>query len=161
MRQAQYTDTWTCHLHRESRVTPHTGITPPHRSRPWSNEMWLQKTQPTSGGAVTADLSCCANCVEPPRPQQWGPGLPFWGMPAMRTRWMAGAAAHKAGDVETNPGPTTLNKKVWICDICRKQIHVRKQISIRCNRIEHWVHLRCAGMRQAQYTDTWTCHLHR
>ena len=67
----------------------------------------------------------------------------------------------KAGDVETNPGPTTLNKKVWICDICHKQIHVRKQISIRCNRIEHWVHLRCAGIRQAQYTDTWTCHLHR
>ena len=26
----------------------------------------------------------------------------------------------KAGDVETNPGPTTLNKKVWICDICHK-----------------------------------------
>ena len=43
-----------------------------------------------------------------------------------------------AGDVETNPGPRTLNKKVWICDICHKQIHVRKQISIRCNRIEHW-----------------------
>ena len=67
----------------------------------------------------------------------------------------------KAGDVETIPGPTTLNKKVWICDICHKQIHVRKQISIRCNRIEHWVHLRCTGIRQAQYTDTWTCHLHR
>ena len=60
----------------------------------------------------------------------------------------------KAGDVETNPGPTTLNKQAWICDICHKQIHVRKQISIRCNRIEHWVHLRCAGIRQAQYTDT-------
>ena len=67
----------------------------------------------------------------------------------------------KSGDVETNPGPTTLNKRVWICDICYKQIHVRKKISIRCNRIEHWVHLRCAGIRQAQYTDTWTCHLHR
>ena len=67
----------------------------------------------------------------------------------------------KAGDVETNPGPPTLNKKVWICDICHRQTHVRKQISIRCNRIEHWVHLRCAGIRQAQYTDTWTCHLHR
>ena len=67
----------------------------------------------------------------------------------------------KAGDVETNPGPTTLNKKVWICDICHKQIHVRKQISIMCNTIEHWVHLRCAGIRQAQYTDTWTYHLHR
>ena len=23
------------------------------------------------------------------------------------------------------------------------------------------MHLRCAGIRQAQYTDTWTCHLHR
>ena len=40
---------------------------------------WLQTTQPTSGGAVTADPSCCANCVEPPRPQQWGPDLPFLG----------------------------------------------------------------------------------
>ena len=42
----------------------------------------------------------------------------------------------KAGDLETNPGPTTSNKRVWICDICYKQIHVRKQISIRCNMIE-------------------------
>ena len=77
----------------------------------------------------------------------------FW---ACRACWPCGPAAWlalfltKAGDVETNPGPTTLNKKVWICDICHKQIHVRKQISIRCNRIEHWVHLRCAGIRQAQ-----------
>ena len=35
--------------------------------------------QPTSGGAVTADKNCCANCVEPSRPQQWGPDLPFFG----------------------------------------------------------------------------------
>ena len=67
----------------------------------------------------------------------------------------------KAGEVETNPGPTTLNKKVWICDICHKQTHVRKQISIRFNRIEHWVHLGWAGIRQPQYTVTWTCHLQR
>ena len=67
----------------------------------------------------------------------------------------------KAGDVKTNPGPTTSHKRVWICDVCYKQIHVRKQISIRCNRIEHWMHLRCTSIRQAQYTDTWTCHLHR
>ena len=40
---------------------------------------WIQTTQPTSGGAVTADSSCCANCVEPPRPQEWGPDLPFFG----------------------------------------------------------------------------------
>ena len=121
----------------------------------------LQTTHHTSGGAVTADSSCCANCVEPPRPQQWGPALPFW---ACRPCGPAGRLAlllTKAGDAETNPGPTTLNKQVWICDICHEQIHVRKQISIRCNRIEHWVHLRCAGIRQAQYTDTWTCHLHR
>ena len=121
----------------------------------------LQTTQPTSGVAVTADSSCCANCVEPPHPQQWGPDLPFLGMPAMQTRRWLALLLTKAGDVETNPGSTTLNKKVWICDICHKQIHVRKQISIMCNRIEHWVHLRCAGIRQAQYTDAWTCHLHR
>ena len=36
-----------------------------------------------------------------------------------------------------------------------------KSISIRCNMIEHWVHLKCAGIRLAQYTDTWTCHQHR
>ena len=57
----------------------------------------LQTTQPTSGVAVTRDSSCCANCVEPPRPQQWGPDLSFLGMPTMWTRWMAGAAAHKSG----------------------------------------------------------------
>ena len=39
----------------------------------------LQTTQPTSGGAVTVVSSCCANCVEPPRPQQWGPDLPYFG----------------------------------------------------------------------------------
>ena len=77
----------------------------------------------------------------------------------------------KAGDVETNPGPTTLNKKVWICDICHKQIHVRKQISIRCNRIEHWVHLRCAcispstihrylDLPSTQRIQTYTSHRH-
>ena len=43
---------------------------------------WLQTTQPTSGGAVTAitfmSLNRCANCVEPSRSQQWGPDLPFF-----------------------------------------------------------------------------------
>ena len=123
---------------------------------------WLQMTQPTSGGAVTAITNCCANCVEPSRPNQWGPDLPFWraSRPCGPAGWLA-LHLTKAGDVETDPDPTTLNKRVWICDICYKQIHVRKQISIRCNRIEHWVHLRYAGIRQAQYTDTRTCHLHR
>ena len=50
-----------------------------HTDRSVQHSCGLQTTQPTSGGAVTADLSCCANCVEPPRPQQWGPDLPFFG----------------------------------------------------------------------------------
>ena len=100
----------------------------------------------------------CKLCRTSPPPVMGARFTVFWACgPA---GWLA-LLLTKAGDVETNPGPTTLNKKVWICDICHKQIHVRKQISIRCNRIEHWVHLRCAGIREAQYTDTWTCHLHR
>ena len=51
------------------------------------------------------DSSCCANCVEPPRPQQWGPDLPFfWACrPCGPTGWLA-LLLTKAGDVETNPG---------------------------------------------------------
>ena len=52
-------------------------------------------------------------------------------------------------------------KHVCICDICHIQIQVRKPISIRCNRIEHWVNLRCPGVRLAQYADTWTYHQHK
>ena len=89
-----------------------------------------------------------------PVPSNGEPIYRFWASrPCEPTGWLA-LLLTKAGDVETNPCPTTSNKRVWICDICYKQIHVRKQISIRCNRIEHWVHLRCTGIRQAQYTDT-------
>ena len=106
------------------------------------NTLWLQTTQHTNSGAVTAVINCCANCVELSRPQQWRPDLQFFGAswPCRPTGWLA-LLLTKAGDVETNPSPTTLNKRVWICDTYYKQIHVRKQISIRCNRIEHWVHL--------------------
>ena len=120
--------------------------------------MLLQTTQPTSSGAATTVPNCCANCVETSRIQKLGPHLPFFEKPAMRTRSLLHI---KAGDVETNPGPTTTHKQVGICDICHKQIHSRKQISIMCNSIEHWVHLRCAGIHQEQNTDTWTCYLHR
>ena len=61
---------------------------------------WLQTTQPTSGVAVTVDSNC-----------NGGPIYRFWGMPATRTRWMA-LLLTKAGDVGTNPGPTTLNKSL-------------------------------------------------
>ena len=53
----------------------------------------------------------CKLCRTLPPPAMGDPIYRFLGMSAMRTRWMAGAAAHKSGDVETNPGPTTLNNK--------------------------------------------------
>ena len=102
----------------------------------------------------------CVNCVAPPAPSNGG-RLTFWGKPVMRTAGCLVLLLIKAGDVETNPGPTNTRKQVWIRDICHRQIHVRKQMSIRCNRIEHWVHLRCAGIRLAQYTNTWPCHQHK
>ena len=96
----------------------------------------------------------------PPTPAMGARLLFLASRPCRPAGWMA-MLLIKAGNVETNPGPTTTHKQVWICDICHRQIQVRKQISIRCNRNEHWVHLRCAGNRLAQYTDTWTCHQHR
>ena len=105
-------------------------------------ESELQTTHPTSGGVVTALTNSCANYVKTSRPQQWGPNLPYLGKPAMRNAGWLALLLIKPGDVETNPGPTTTHKQVWICDICHKQIHGVKQMSIRCNRIEHWVHLK-------------------
>ena len=80
-----------------------------------------------------------ANFVDPSR--TLGARLLFLGQ-AGHAGWPA-MLLIKVGDVETNPGPTIARKQVWICDIFHKQIQVRKQISIRCKRIEHWVHLRC------------------
>ena len=79
----------------------------------------LQMTQPTSGGAVTANSSCCANL---PAPAMGARFTVFLGMLAMRTHRMAGAIAYKSGCCQDQS--RSLNKKVWICDICHKQIHV-------------------------------------
>ena len=119
----------------------------------------LQTTQPTNGGAVTAAINCCANCVEPSRPQQCGPDIPF--LASRPCGWLA-LLLTKVGDVETNAGPITqANKSVFAISAINKYMLASKQISIMCNRIEHWVHLRSSGIRHAQYTDTRTCHLHR
>ena len=122
--------------------------------------IWLQTTPTTRGEAVTSVWKTLCKLCHPSRSQQWGPDNRFLASPLCGPAGWLPMLLIKAGDVETNPGPTT-RKQVWICDICHRQIQVRKQISIRCNRIEHWVHLRCAGIRLAQYTDTWTCHQHR
>ena len=107
----------------------------------------------------SSDVSCKRHILQAVELSRWLRNLPH---PVMGARftifWQAGKAdtldgrrcSLKAGDVETNP---TTNKQVWICDICHKQIHGRKQKSIRCNRIEHCVHLRCAGIRLAQISS--------
>ena len=93
----------------------------------------------------------------PPAPEMGARFTVFWACrPCGPTGWLAVLLTQ--GD---NPGPTTLNKRVCICDICHKQIHVRKQISIRCNRIEHWVHLDVQVSANHNTFYTWTCHLHR
>ena len=68
---------------------------------------WLQTTQATSGGAVTADSSCCANCVEHPRLQHCGARFTVFlaCRPCGPAGWLA-LLLTKAGDVETNPGPS-------------------------------------------------------
>ena len=85
-----------------------------------------------------------------PAPSCWGPIYRFWARqthdPAV---WLA-LLLTKAGDVETIPGPT--NTQIWMCDVCTKKIYTRKQTLIRSNKTKHWVHLRCAGIRLAQYT---------
>ena len=119
-------------------------------------------TQLICGGAVTAVCqTLCKLCRPLHSPAMDARLLFFWAsQPCRPDGWMA-MLLIKAGNVETNQGPTTSHKQVWITDICHIQIQVRKQISIWSNRIEHWVHLRCAGIHLAQYTDPWTCHQHK
>ena len=121
----------------------------------------LQTTQHTIGGSVAAVTNCCANCVKPSRPQQWGPDLTFCGAsrPCGPAGWLA-LLLTKAGYVETNPGPSTSNKRVWICDILYKQIHVRKQISIRCNMIEQSPNQILSSNHPLSNTLSRTKHIH-
>ena len=72
----------------------------------------------------------CKLCRTSPAPAMGARFTVFWACrPCGHAGWLA-LLLTKAGDVETNPGPTTLNKKVWICDICHKQIHVRKRLAL-------------------------------
>ena len=76
----------------------------------------LQTTQPTSGGAVTADTNCCANCVDTSLPQSnEGPIYRFLGKPVTRNRWMAGAASYKStGQVGLGVGSWPSNRATEI-----------------------------------------------
>ena len=50
-------------------------------------------------------LNAAQIVLTPPAPRNGGRFYCFLGRPAKWTRWLAGAAAIKSGDVETNPGP--------------------------------------------------------
>ena len=82
----------------------------------------LQTTQSTGGGAVTAIWQTLCKLCRPPAPSNWGIINVFWASrPCRPTGWLA-MLLIKADDVETNPGPTTTCKQVWICDICHRQM---------------------------------------
>ena len=107
---------------------------------------------PQSGRAATAVTAAVQIVSKPPIPAM---GTHFTVFLTSRSCGPAGRLALfllKAGDIHTYPCPTTSHKLVWIFGICYEQMHVRMQISIRCNRIEYGVHLRGAGIHQIQYT---------
>ena len=104
-------------------------------------------------------LDCCRHmhklCLH-------NPDSVFWASrPSLPAAWLA-LLLTKAGDVESNPGPTTHTNKhtpvIWICDLCHKQIN-KKQTSFRCNHT-HWVHLKCTHIQQRQYKPDWRCTIH-
>ena len=65
----------------------------------------------------------CILCRTSPPPAM-GPDLPF----LSKRGWLV-LLLTKAGDVETNPGPTTLNKKVWICDTSLDDLMVYNDVA--------------------------------
>ena len=100
-----------------------------------------------------------------PCPQRWGPNSVFWASrPSLPAAWLV-LLLTKAGDLETNPGPTTHAHihapVIWICDLCHKQTK-KQQTSIRCNHTHnaHWVHLNCTQIEQRQYKPDWRCTTH-
>ena len=95
-------------------------------------------------------------------PRDGGPIPFFWASrSSLPAAWLA-LLLTKAGDVESNPGPTTHTNKhasvIWICDLCHIQIN-KKQTSIRCNHT-HWVYLNCTHIKQRQYKPDWRCTNH-
>ena len=134
--QTQYTDTWTCHLHRESRLTTKKDITTTHPSRPWSKHPTychlhhphrFQRQQPTSGGTVrSSDLQIVVKNIPPNR---FFDGFPDPGQfaAAKLTRYSSKPQRPSdssrswqrillSGDVHPNPGPTTK----YPCPVCYK-----------------------------------------
>ena len=117
-------------------------------------------TQPTSGGAVTADTNCCANCLETSRPQQWTPdSLFFCGSRLCGLAGLLALLLIKAGDVETNQVRQhhTYESGFAISAINKYILGSRYPCATGLN-------TECTSEAQVSAkhnTHTWTCHLHR
>ena len=75
----------------------------------------------------------------------------------------AGVLLLQGGDIEVNPGRT--QKIIFICAICKSEI-TNRQRSLRCNPNtphidKHWLHQKCTEITAKQYTESWTCRLHK
>ena len=64
-----------------------------------------------------------------------------------------------SGDVEVNPGPSTVK---FPCKVCSKPVR-RNQRGVQCDVCDEWLHTRCVGISNAQYSelkqsdDPWCC----
>ena len=105
---------------------------------------------PLTGGFFALVFWVCRPC---------GPALRSADLVA-ETREYRGLLLLRAGDIETNPGPTRQTTQTWTCDLCNRTI-ARNQYSILCNsQPSHWIHKRCSSIRIEQYHNRWTCRLH-
>ena len=84
-----------------------------------------KKTQSARGWNAT---DICTNCVNTTLPPDMGAQFRF--RPSHLAAWLA-VLLTKAGDVESNPGPTTHTNKhapvIWTCDLCHKQTKKQQQ----------------------------------
>ena len=87
--------------------------------------------------------------------------------PSLPSAWLA-LLLTKAGDVESNPGPTIHTNRAHIHQHSLQSFGLvtfvtnKQHTSIRCNHTHktHWVHLKCTQIKQRQYKPDRRCAVH-
>ena len=103
----------------------------------------LQSTQPTSGGEVTTGLAdCCANGIENPCSQLWDPIYRFGAIRQCGPPGWMPVHLLKNRPYRDKSKCDNLIKTSLDLQYRPQKMYDRKPISMRCNGIEHWVHLR-------------------
>ena len=123
-----------------------------------TTEECSKKTQPARGWNAA---EICTNCVYIIPAQSWVPDSVFGASrPSLPASWLA-LIFTKAGDVESNPGPTThtnntLQSFGFVTSV------TNKETSLRCNHTHntHWVNLKSTQIKQRQYKPNWRCTIH-